>query len=50
MKSLCVHQGSVAASPPWLTSAKKGTYRKEIVASNRKFSEPNLLKIAIRNK
>lgn len=37
-------------SPLWLTLAKKGTYRKETVASNRKFSEPSLLKIPIRNK
>lgn len=50
MKSLCVRQGSLAASPLWLTSGKKGTYRKEMVASNRKFSEPSLPKIPIRNK
>lgn len=42
MKSLGIHWGSLAASPPWLTSAKKGIYLKEMVASNRYLSELSL--------
>lgn len=34
-KSVCRQWGSLGASSPWLSSAKKGIYRRDMVASNR---------------
>ena len=46
---LCT-SGFCGCKPTLANFSQEGLYRKEMVASNRKFSEPNLLKIAIRNK